>query len=63
MNLQMLEQAAMIVFEMCRQHPEICPHNYQWYLTNTDNKDGKRVKHYKCSLCGREYERYEDIKD
>ena len=59
MDLRILEKAAMVVFEMCRQHPEICPHDYEWYWTNT-NKDGKRVEHYKCNLCGSEYEYIKD---
>lgn len=59
MDLSTLEKAAMIVFAICREHPEICPHDYNWYLTNT-NKDGKRVEHYKYGLCGSEYERIKD---
>lgn len=30
MNLAMLEKAAVVVFAMCREHPEICPHDYIW---------------------------------
>lgn len=59
MDLSMLEKAAMIVFAMCREHPEICPHDYSWYLTDT-NKDGKRVEHYRCDLCDSRYERIKD---
>lgn len=55
MDLNMLEKSAMIVFEMCRKHPEICPHVYSWSST-TINKDGKCVEHYVCNLCGRKYE-------
>lgn len=53
MDLSMLERAAEIVFAMCREHPEICPHDYCWYMTKT-NKDGKRIKYYRCALCGSE---------
>ena len=58
MNLYMLEKAAHVIFAMCREHPEICPHDYEWYWTQ--NKDGKYIEHYKCNLCGSEYERIKD---
>ena len=54
----MLEKAAHVIFAMCREHPEICPHDYEWYWTQ--NKDGKYIEHYKCNLCGSEYERIKD---
>lgn len=54
MNLNMLEKAAYVVFEICRQHPEICPHDYEWHWTSAPDENGKRVEHYKCNLCGRE---------
>ena len=60
MDLYTLEKAAMIVFEICKQHPEICPHDYHWYRTSAPDENGKRVEHYKCSLCG---SKYENIKD
>ena len=59
MNLAMLEKAAVVVFAMCREHPEICPHDYIWSGSRTlDN--GKKEAHYKCSLCGTEIVRLED---
>ena len=57
MNLQMLEKAAWVIFEICRQHPEICPHDYSWYCTSAPDENGNRVEHYKCNLCGNEYTR------
>ena len=59
MDLYTLEKAAMIVFEMCRQHPEICPHDYEWYCTRT-NEDGEYVEYYRCNLCDSEYQRIKD---
>ncbi len=50
MDISYIEKATMIIFEMCRQHPEICPHDYHWAWTNT----AKREAHYTCSLCGKE---------
>ena len=46
-NLELLED---IVFGMCRAHPEICPHKYEWVLDR--EKEGYRERHYECSLCG-----------
>ena len=54
MDLHMLEYAAEIVFRMCREHPEICPHDYSWYKTTPSDEDGKRLKHYKCGICRHE---------
>ena len=36
MDLRQLEYAAEILFRMCREHPEICPHDYHWSGTTTD---------------------------
>lgn len=60
MDLQMLEKAAYVVFEMCRQHPEICPHDYRWMGTSAPDENGKRTERYKCNLCGSRYERIKD---
>lgn len=59
MDLYTLEKAAMVVFEMCRQHPEICPHDYKWCGTKR-NEDGKCIEYYRCDLCGSEYKRIKD---
>ena len=50
MDLAMIEKAAYMFFEMCRQHPEICPHDWEWEWTDT--RIGER--HYKCLFCGEE---------
>ena len=60
MDLQTLEKAARIIFTMCEQHPELCPHDWQWIWTSAPDENGKRVAHYKCSLCGSEYEQIKD---
>lgn len=59
MDLRYIEFAATKFFEMCREHPEICPHDYRLRLTYT-NTDGKCVEYYKCSICGNEYEQIKD---
>lgn len=60
MDLSMLEKAAEIVFKMCREHPEICPHDYHWRSTTTDKETGKRISCYHCQLCGDEYKVIEE---
>lgn len=56
MDLSMLEKAAEVVFAMCREHPEICPHDYHWCSTTTSKETGREIKCYRCGLCGSEYE-------
>lgn len=53
MDLCYIEKAADIVFRMCQQHPEICPHDYSWIKTRT-LENGKEERHYRCGLCGDE---------
>ena len=53
MELNHLELAAEIVFELCRQHPELCPHHYEW-TSSIQRKDGTTLKRYKCQICGNE---------
>ena len=60
MDVYMLEYAAEILFRMCREHPEICPHDYRWSYSMKSTEEGKLESHYTCSLCGREDVRIED---
>lgn len=53
MDIYLLEKAASIVFAMCREHPEICPHEWIWEWTEGPVA-GMRNVHYKCSICGTE---------
>ena len=57
MDIRHLEFAAEKFFEMCREHPEICPHDYEWHWTSAPDENGKRTEHYNCNLCGKEYTR------
>lgn len=61
MELYMLERAAKIIFEICKTHPEICPHEYEWVWTSAPDEDGTRVEHYHCILCGTELERIKEM--
>ncbi len=60
MDLRQLEYAAEILFRMCREHPEICPHDYHWCSSTTDKITGECVERYRCDLCGSEYEYIKD---
>lgn len=60
MDLYMLEKAALIIFAICREHPEICPHDWEWHWTSAPDENGKRVEHYTCKLCGSEREQIKD---
>lgn len=52
MDIKYLEFAAEKFFEMCREHPEICPHDYHWQLTSRHNENDELRKYYVCGLCG-----------
>lgn len=59
MDLQELELAAKVIFAMCEQHPEICPHIYAWQGGRT-HEDGHREDHYRCQLCGHKKKEYDN---
>jgi len=54
MDLQTLEYAATLFFDMCRAHPEVCPHDFCWESSKPSETEGKREVIYKCRLCGKE---------
>lgn len=51
MDVERLITAANIVFEMCRRHPEICPHIYEWRWSQC--KPTETLEYYQCSICGK----------
>lgn len=53
MDIHQLEYAARIVFDMCIKHPEICPHDWRWKMTETLS-DGSKKVYYVCCICGSE---------
>lgn len=55
MDIGDIEFAAKIVYAICREHPEICPHSHEWKWSDKLKEDGTREAHYKCRLCGHEY--------
>ena len=62
MDTRMIEKAAILFFEMCRQHPEICPHEYSWIWSSApDPTTNTREAHYKCGVCGHEIVRTERV--
>ena len=63
MDLNQIKDAAQIVFEICRNHPEICPHRYEWQSTKITESCGYKVeeKLYRCTICGDEKETNECI--
>ena len=54
MDLGQLEFAANLIFELCRQHPELCPHHYLLVAQVESVKDGIIEKRYVCDICGHE---------
>lgn len=56
MDIRQMEMATELVFRMCQEHPEICPHIYQWTRSSTETIDGKKIETstYKCGICGHE---------
>ena len=43
MDLNQLGFAANLIFELCRQHPELCPHQYEWRGSCGPNENGDTV--------------------
>lgn len=54
MGINQIEYAAQMFFRMCREHPEVCPHDYSWTGSTIDKTNGVEIKRYICGLCGRE---------
>ena len=56
MDLEDIKKAAYIVFRMCEEHPEICPHYYNEHKPKFQgyNPEGKWEHRYICELCGTE---------
>lgn len=50
MDIYELEEAAHIVYIMCRNHPELCPHQYEWESSTTVNN--VTTDQYRCRICG-----------
>ena len=62
MDLHDIERAAMLFYQMCSEHPEICPHDYVWKLSKTDNEKKIATNTYQCQLCGNTMVLMEPIK-
>lgn len=43
MDIQYVEFAAELFFKMCREHPEICPHDYHWITKKITKMELKRL--------------------
>ena len=54
LDITQIEYAALKFFEMCREHPEVCPHDYHWKQSLIDKPNNMEVKIYVCGLCGKE---------
>ena len=56
MDLHDLEYAAVLLFNMLKQHPELCPHRYEWHWSQK-KEDGTYEHHFVCKVCGNEHVR------
>lgn len=63
MDLHDIERAAILFYQMCCEHPEICPHDYKWKLSRTDNEKKIITIIYECQLCGNTMELVKPIKE
>lgn len=54
MDISEIEFFATKFFEMCRQHPEICPHDFRFQSANSITG----IARYSCPLCGAMKEEY-----
>lgn len=53
MTNEQIEIAAEIVFKMCREHPEFCPHQFQEKSIKTDNINNTEEILRVCEICGK----------
>ena len=53
MDLNYIEKMATMFNVMLIEHPELCPHDYEWYLTRYRD-DGSMEVYYRCRICGSE---------
>lgn len=52
MDIKQIEFAVEKFYEMCRAHPEICPHDYHWAGSTTNKITKECTERYICGLCG-----------
>lgn len=55
MDLRQLEYAAELVFKLCMEHPELCPHDYAWSGSTIIHNTGHKEDRYTCKICGHTY--------
>lgn len=55
MDLNQLELAAKMFLDFCKQHPELCPHDYSMYGYSKTDENGYRDVRYVCCVCGHEH--------
>ena len=62
MDIRKIEQAAEIVFRMCRDNPELCPHDFEWIGSSTKYiaDYSKTIHTYRCNICGIEKQKIEE---
>jgi C4-type Zn-finger protein len=65
MDIHDIERAAMLFYQMCREHPEICPHNYgsTWKTSRIDHEKKIMTMIYECQLCGATMEMEKRLKE
>ena len=58
MDLYEIEKASKIIYLLCKNHPELCPHDYNWGWSKTLKDIKQDEEHYICNICGNEQIRY-----
>ena len=53
MDLHYIEYAANMFFRFCQQHPDLCPHDWNFSWCRNDS-DTTKTSGYICGLCGKE---------
>ena len=43
MTINFLEKSAEMFFKFCKMHPELCPHDFEWYLSGQRNENGELI--------------------
>lgn len=52
MDIKQIDKAAEIIFRLCSNHPELCPHDWEWHRTSFNKEKDVMVQEFNCRICG-----------
>lgn len=54
MEIEQVERLLKLFLKMLMEHPELCPHEWEFWQSYPDTQEGKsgRTYEYSCRFCG-----------